>query len=172
MSEFEKDEVPDWFDPGMAWVITPEGWFDLDGWRWLRVRLDREVWFRVDEDGTQWLREVGDGDGTGGGKQDWRTQLLCTVDEARDWLRIDEEDLDPALVIAIAGASRLIMDYVKRHRCFRDDEIPGDLKMACVTFVGIMIRDPDAVESASWTQGYLPNAVMNQLYMRRTPTLA
>lgn len=170
---FEEGALPDWYGPdSMAWLCTPESWFDQDGSCWLRVRTGPEVWLRVDADGRQWLREAGDGDGTGDAKKDWRTQMLCTVDEAREWLRIDEHDMNPNLTLAIAGCSRLIMDYLKRHRRFREDDIPGDVKLACATFVGIMIRDPDGVESASWIQGYLPTAVMNQLYMRRTPTLA
>ncbi|WP_322092809.1 head-tail connector protein [Paraburkholderia bannensis] len=96
--------------------------------------------------------------------------MLVTIAEAKDWLRADTADLDADLKLAIAGASASIMDYLKRDP-YPAGEVPENVRLATLLYVGIMIRDPDGVESAQWEHGYIPRAVMNILYPLRDPAL-
>ncbi|WP_321941644.1 head-tail connector protein [Paraburkholderia tropica] len=96
--------------------------------------------------------------------------MLVTVAEAQDWLRADTADLDTDLKLAIAGASASIMDYLKREP-YPDGEVPENVRLATLLYVGIMIRDPDGVESSQWEHGYIPRPVMNILYPLRDPAL-
>ena len=97
--------------------------------------------------------------------------MLVTVEDARHWLRIDDGALDRDLQIAIAGVSASVMAYLKRDP-YPDGEVPADVQLAVLLFVGIMIRDPDGVESDRWDHGYLPKPVTNLLYPHRDPAVS
>ncbi|HEX7138196.1 MAG TPA: head-tail connector protein [Vicinamibacterales bacterium] len=100
------------------------------------------------------------------------SRALVTLEDAKQWLRIDDGALDRDLEIAIAGASASVMGYLKRAEPYPEDEVPADVQLATLLLVGIMIRDPDGVESAQWDDGYLPRAVKNLLYQLRDPTVS
>jgi hypothetical protein len=96
--------------------------------------------------------------------------MLVSLEESKQWLRDDTDELDPALTLAIAGASASIMSYLKCEP-YAEGEVPENVRLATLLYVGIMIRDPDGVESPQWEHGYIPRAVMNILYPLRDPAL-
>ncbi|WP_233866636.1 head-tail connector protein [Paraburkholderia adhaesiva] len=135
----------------LDWMYAPFIWGDERGQQWIHFHMP------PDEDHPGGVREV---------------QMLCTVDEAKEWLRIDTDEMELNIKVAIAGVSEMVMTYLKRRRNFGDDAIPPEVKLATLAGVGYVIRDPDGVEAAQLEMGYLPKHVMNILYPRRTPTLA
>ena len=46
-----------------------------------------------------------------------------------------------------------------------------NVQQATLLLAGILLRDPDGVESQTWVQGYLPWAVANLLHQRRDPAM-
>lgn len=99
-------------------------------------------------------------------------QMLVTIDEVRMWCRIDEQEMDLNLQMAITGASASVLRYLKRTEPFPEGEVPEDVRLATALFAGIMIRDPDGVDSSQWDAGYIPRPVLSLLYPYRDPTAA
>lgn len=97
---------------------------------------------------------------------------LVTLDEAKAHLRIDGNDIDEAVKMAIAGASLAVLRYLKRDEDYPDDGVPGDVRSATLLLIGTFVRDPDGAEAQQWQQGYPPNAVTALLYPLRDPTAA
>ncbi|MGF6957999.1 head-tail connector protein [Paraburkholderia youngii] len=96
---------------------------------------------------------------------------LVTLDEAKARLRIDGNDMDADLSLAIAGASASVVAYLKREDWTDPADVPANVKNATIMLAGMFIRDPDGAESQTWQQGYLPNAVVAILYPLRDPAL-
>ncbi|MEM5403778.1 head-tail connector protein [Paraburkholderia unamae] len=136
----------------LDWIYAPLVLDDIWGRLWFSIDLPPD-----DEHEERYRREI---------------QMLCSVEEAKEWLRIDTDDMVPNLKIAIAGVSEMVMTYLKRSRNFKEDRIPPEVKLATLAGVGYVIRDPDGVEAAQLEMGFLPKHVLNILYPRRTPTIA
>ncbi|MGF6877370.1 head-tail connector protein [Paraburkholderia sp. MM5477-R1] len=99
---------------------------------------------------------------------------LVTPDEVKARLRIDGEAMDADIALAIAGASSVVVNYLKlkENPWPTPDVVPAEVKQATLLMVGTFLRDPDGAESQTWLQGYPPNAVVAILYPLRDPALS
>lgn len=98
---------------------------------------------------------------------------LLTLDEAKNWLRIDGDDMDLNIEMAIAAASAACWAYLKTSPLWSGtDATPANVKMAAALLTGVLIRDPDGAESQTWEPGFLPWGVTNLLYPYRDPALS
>lgn len=98
---------------------------------------------------------------------------LVTLDEAKDWLRIDGDAMDDNLNLAIPAASAAVYTYLKRTVPWASEEdMPVSVKLAALQLIGTFIRDPDGANVDAWQYGYLPTPVINLLYPLRDPALS
>lgn len=105
---------------------------------------------------------------------------LVTIAETRHSLRFNEDDSDVRLGLMIQAASESILRYLKitgdEYRDTAGDIIPGniptDIKMATIMFVGIMDRNTDANEDQIFKSDFLPAPVEAILHSLRDPTIA
>ena len=94
-------------------------------------------------------------------------------DLAKLWLRVDTDDLDPAIRIAILAASGLCANYLKSAAVWeKTEDVPPPVQAATLIMLGTLFRDPDGADAANWQQGFLPFPVMNLLYPLRDPALS
>jgi hypothetical protein len=106
---------------------------------------------------------------------------LVTLAEVKGMLKFEHssEYDDVRLSLLIGSCSESILRFIKSDGDeFRDSNgdivtgnIPDDIKLATVTFVGIMDRYPDG-EDKLFKSDYLPAQVESILHSRREPTLA
>jgi hypothetical protein len=101
------------------------------------------------------------------------TPPLCTVEQARARLRLDDDFNTVDIDLAIAGASEAVMAYLKRAENYTDvDPAPPQVVNAVLVLTGTFLRDPDGVEANDkWEQGYLPHAITAILYPLRDPAM-
>ena len=74
----------------------------------------------------------------------------------------------------IVAASSMVLDYLKVEEAFYDSNnpVPPHVAEATGYLVGILFRDRDGVEAASWDANYLPRPVVAMLYTRRDPAVS
>jgi hypothetical protein len=106
---------------------------------------------------------------------------LITLEYAKAHVRLDHDADDVDLAAKIAGASVMIIHYLKTGaNSFIDENgdlipgetVPADVQSACAVLVGMLFKDRDGELMADWQHGYLPFEVTAQVYMRRDPALA
>lgn len=102
--------------------------------------------------------------------------MLVTLEMVKDRLRVDH-DLDNAnLSLMIEGASLAVLRYIRKdpddYPDAPQDGVPADVQNATLYLTGVMYRDPSAVESDKWMQGYLPMPVLSLLYPHRDPAFS
>lgn len=107
--------------------------------------------------------------------------MLATVQEAKDVLRYDGNDQDPILELALKSATSHILGYLGVPEEVFDDgglladpdfHVPYRVRMACIVYAGILLRDPTGVQSEEYEHGYMPRVVMNLLYQYRRVAVA
>lgn len=107
---------------------------------------------------------------------------LTTLAEVKGALRFEHEseDHDVRLSLLIGAASLSILRFLKSDGDeFRDSNgdivagnVDDDIKLATITLVGIMDRNPDGDDKKIFITEYLPAQVESLLHSRREPTLA
>ncbi|MGF6839897.1 hypothetical protein QF001_003764 [Paraburkholderia youngii] len=98
--------------------------------------------------------------------------MLVSLDEAKQWLRIDGDELDDQLTQAIQAASDYALAYLKwKRRYLKRRVVPEHIRSAVAIHAGSMIRDPDGVGASSEEYGYALKTAINLMYVNRTPTV-
>lgn len=117
--------------------------------------------------------------------------MLVTLQEAKDHLRIDTDDGDADLTLKIHGASGAVLNYLKGGNRFvqevdgdgnpvvDDDGLPVyteevlfEVKAAVLLLLGYLYKDRDNDKDHEYEQGFLPRPVTALLYPLRDPALA
>lgn len=112
--------------------------------------------------------------------------MLVSLAKTKTRIRFDNDAADADIELAIAGASRMVLNYIgdKVEGFFDSDgaiavdtagvatDMPEDIQNATMFLAGWMIRNPDANPDKDWEPGYLPLPVLGMLYHYRTPTVA
>ena len=108
------------------------------------------------------------------------SRRLVTVEEAMKHLRYEVEP--PELALLIDAASAAVLNYLGEDAAFIDtngqinDEIPFEVKAACLIWLGEMDQNREGVRVDSvdpkFGYGYPPSAVVALLYPLRDPKLA
>lgn len=113
--------------------------------------------------------------------------MLVSLAQTKRRLQIDADitEVDEDLTLLIKGASRAVLNYLKKPDAYQDSNgdvvfdsngdpvgVPEEVQLATLTLIGIMYRDPDGVEMEKWQHGYLPFPVTSFLYPLRDPTIA
>lgn len=112
---------------------------------------------------------------------------LVTLQQASDHLRRDTEDDNDDLLLKIAAASQLVLDYLGDAADFTDSDgmvltdtngdplgVPERVQEATLAMVSYLYRNRDA-EQPDRVQagyGYLPQGVVALLYSMRNPVIA
>ena len=105
---------------------------------------------------------------------------LVTIAETRHSLRYNDNDSDTRLSLLIGAASVSILrwlnsdgdEYRNTNGDIEPGNVPDDIKVATILFVGIMDRNTDSNEGGIYKSDYLPEPVESILHSRRMPTLA
>lgn len=105
---------------------------------------------------------------------------LVTLTEARNALRIDGDDEDPALVFLIEAASEAVIAYLKagadgfieNDDLIPDAVVPDRVKVATIYWIGVMHRNPDNDSEGAYSFGFPPLPVVAMLHQMRDPALA
>ena len=104
--------------------------------------------------------------------------MLATLGETKVALRIDGDDDDAALGLAIRAASAGVVHYLKAGAdAFIADgevigEVPDNVKIATIYWAGVLRRNPDNNVESEITPGYPPAPVVSLLYQMRDPACA
>ncbi len=98
---------------------------------------------------------------------------LAPLAETKQLLNIIESDFDAKIEKLIDMCSAVILRYLKADPSdatgLENDE---DVKVACIIFVGILLREPDGDAEALFDRHYtLPTMVQSLLMERRPPTI-
>ena len=98
---------------------------------------------------------------------------IVSIEQAKEWLRIDGTAMDADVELAVAGATASVYAYLKRPGPYtEEDPAPDNVRQAVVLLAGMFIRDPDIADAASWQAGYLPAPIVSILYPLRDPALS
>lgn len=103
---------------------------------------------------------------------------LVDLDEVKARLNFDTDLDDDDLELLISAASEIALNYLNlAHDAYDDTNgkpqgVPEAVRTAVIMLVGILKRDPSAIEAEKWQQGYLPAPVVAILYPLRDPALA
>lgn len=105
---------------------------------------------------------------------------LVSLTEVQNALRIDGDDDDGALYLAIEAASGAVLNYLKAGKdAFMSDgeiiagmEVPAEVRIATILLVGEWRRNPDNNVEGAFERGYLPMPVTALLYPLRDPAIA
>lgn len=116
---------------------------------------------------------------------------FCTLEEARDHLRLDTADEDNYVSLLIHSASAAVYGYIKGSspdwldssgEPFVDSsghaDVPPDVRNATLLMVGYLFKDRDnnglykQNTGGNFEHGYLPRPVIGMLYRYRMPGLA
>ncbi|WP_395066185.1 head-tail connector protein [Paraburkholderia silvatlantica] len=100
-----------------------------------------------------------------------RTSII-TLDQAKQWIRVDGDAMDPNIELAIAGASASVLAYLKRDPYADGEAVPAQVVQATALLTGMFIRDPDMADVQSWLAGYPPAPIVSLLYPLRDPALS
>lgn len=104
---------------------------------------------------------------------------LATLDETKEYLRVDHDDTDTILQTLIEMASERIIEYLKDYAAtFFDPDaspqiigtVPARVKVSVMQLTGHFYRNPDSV--GDFTLGRMPFDVTNPIYPLRLPTIA
>ena len=104
--------------------------------------------------------------------------MLVTLEQAKDHLRVDTNDLDDDILLKISQVSYLCMDFIKAdHDAYVDStgypvDVPQYLSAACLVWLGILFRYRDSDTNKGADFGYIPYEVSNILWPYRKPTYA
>ena len=104
--------------------------------------------------------------------------MLASLVETKAALRIDGDDDDAALGLAIRAASAGVVAYLKSGAdgFAADGEVIGDVpdsvKIATIYWTGVLRRNPDNNVEGEITPGYPPAPVVSLLYQMRDPACA
>lgn len=106
--------------------------------------------------------------------------MLATLEETKAALRIDGDDDDAALSLAIRAASAGVVAYLKSgaDSFVADGEVingavvPSNVKIATIYWAGVLRRNPDNNVEGEITPGYPPAPVVSLLYQMRDPACA
>ncbi len=112
--------------------------------------------------------------------------LIVTIQEARDWLHLDDAETDAVISRALSAASRAVVRYLKWQAgsILVIDSPPNsppdnlanvvdDVAMAVLMLAGILMKERDGDEAGDFYElGYLPKPVTALLYPMRDPTIA
>lgn len=105
---------------------------------------------------------------------------LATLQEAKFALRIDGDDDDAALELALQAASAAVVSYLKSAAdafvtegdLIPDAVIPPQVKVSVIYWAGVLHRNPDNNVEGEMTPGYPPAPVVSMLYQLRDPACA
>ncbi|EIC82155.1 head-tail connector protein [Serratia sp. M24T3] len=106
--------------------------------------------------------------------------MLVTLQEAKDHLRIDDDDGDNDLTLKIQGASAILLSYIQGSRDQLIDStgqiIEGTeallcMKIAVLVLLGYLDRNRNAEEEEKVSQGILPFVVTMHIYHLRQPSI-
>ncbi|MGA8121322.1 head-tail connector protein [Rouxiella badensis] len=106
--------------------------------------------------------------------------MLVTLQEAKDHLRIDEDDGDPDLTLKIQGASAALLSYIQGSRdlivnsageLIEETNELSRMKSALLVLLGYMDRNRGGEEGEKLSQGNLPFAVTMLIYDLRQPSV-
>lgn len=106
--------------------------------------------------------------------------MLATLEETKAALRIDGDDDDAALDLAIRAASAGVVAYLKSGadgfvadgELIDGAEVPPNVKIATIYWTGVLRRNPDNNVESEITPGYPPAPVVSLLYQMRDPACA
>ena len=106
--------------------------------------------------------------------------MLATLEETKAALRIDGDDDDPALDLAIRAASAGVVAYLKSGadsfieggELIDGAVVPSNVKIATIYWAGVLRRNPDNNVEGEVTPGYPPAPVVSMLYQMRDPACA
>ena len=112
--------------------------------------------------------------------------LIVTIQEARDWLKLDDGEPDAVISRALSAASRAVVRYLKWQAgsILIIDSPPNsppdnlanvvdDVAMAVLILAGILLKERDGdPDGMFFDVGQLPKPVTALLYPMRDPTLA
>lgn len=112
--------------------------------------------------------------------------LIVTIQEARDWLHLDDVEPNSVVSRALSAASRAVVRYLKWQagsiliidsppNSPPDDltTVPDDVAMAVLMLAGILMKERDGdADGMFFDVGQLPKPVTALLYPLRDPTLA
>lgn len=102
--------------------------------------------------------------------------MLVTLEQAKDHLRVDFDDIDNDILFKIKQASALCLTYLKLPLDSYQDssggpqDVPFYLSAATLIWLGLLFkfRDNDVHSGSSF--GYVPPEIVSILYPYRTPT--
>ena len=111
--------------------------------------------------------------------------MLVSLSQAKDHLRIDNDDGDNDLTLKIHAASGAVLNYIRNGAdVFTDSTgepildsndapigVPYEIQAATLLMLGYLFKDRDADPDKAYTHGYLPMPVMSLLYPHRVPSL-
>ncbi len=105
---------------------------------------------------------------------------LVTLQEAKDHLRIDEDDGDADLTLKIQAGSSALLSYIQGSRDLIVDEAGvllentpelSRMKAALLVLLGYLDRNRGGEEEEKLSQGHLPFAVTMLIYDLRQPSV-
>lgn len=104
--------------------------------------------------------------------------MLVTLEQAKQHLRVDTDDLDDDILFKLNQVSFLCVDFVKHeHGQYEDSagqplNVPPYLEAACLVWLGILFRYRDSDTHKGAPLGEIPREVSNILWPYRRPSYA
>lgn len=95
-----------------------------------------------------------------------------TLEQARDHLRLDDDDADDQadLALKIEAASAMVANYLGAAADFTEDDVPPEVRAATLLMAAYLYRYRD--QDPGYVYGYLPTPVTSILYPLRSPSCA
>lgn len=119
-------------------------------------------------------------------------RIFASVNQVKQRIRFDNDAEDADFELIVLTATTMILAYLKDPTAYQDSngdtliDSNGDVVLASpstpngvdpavfqatVLLCGMIKRDPDGLDMASWQQGYLPWQVSAGIYHLRIPTM-
>lgn len=117
-------------------------------------------------------------------------RAFLSVAQVKKRLRIDNDNEDDDIQAMILSSTSVILNYLKNQTLYQDSNgdvlvdsngdvivsqppnhagVPAEVMLSTALLVGLMYRDRDGEEMASWEQGYLPWFISAPMYQLRDP---
>ncbi len=100
--------------------------------------------------------------------------MLVTLERCKSALGVTHDEQDADITLYIEAASEVLIGWAKSPAWASDDPIavPKRFELACISLVGIYLREIDGDEQKLFGKNELPLMVTAILAGDRTPTLA